>query len=88
MENSIVSEAGATWLGLPRSEEGHVIMLYQCGSSDPKPINPSASYVNAGEDQDPSLCNSGLSPPPEAVYNEPGKDLQCVSIEPGVEICT
>ena len=63
MENSIVSEAGAMWSGLPQSEEDQVIALYQCGPPDPEQINPWTSYVNSREDQDSLLGYLRLPPP-------------------------
>ena len=39
-------------------------------------LNPSALFVNSGEDQDSSLGHSGLLLPSEAIYKELGKDLQ------------
>ena len=65
IENSTVNEAGAAWSVLPQTEEGHVITLFQHGSPAAGTLNPSALYVN-----------TGLPPSPEAVYKEPGKDLQ------------
>ena len=53
-----------------------MIELYQRGSPAAGVLNPSAVHVIFGEDQDPSLGISGLPPPPETIYKEPGKDLQ------------
>ena len=51
-------------------------MLYQHGYAAAGELNSRISKVDLSLDETPSMCHSGLPPPPHGVYKEPGEDLQ------------